>query len=137
MEPQPIVVNAAADREPVGWPSEQVATRGDVTWHLLFSRGLTPTDTLSAGLAEVPPGGSLQPHRHAEPELYFVVAGSGRLELDGEPRPLRAGDAVFIPGNALHGVRCTGDETLRFFYAFAVDAADEVEYHFPGEEGPA
>jgi hypothetical protein len=37
---------------------------------------------------------------------------------------------VFIPGMAEHGIRQTGAEVLRLFYAFPVDSFDSVEYQF-------
>ncbi len=52
------------------------------------------------------------------------------LFLDGDEIPVKAGSAVFIPGMAEHGIRQTGEATLRFFYVFAVDSFDGVEYLF-------
>ena len=37
---------------------------------------------------------------------------------------------MFIPGMAEHGIRQTGNEILRLFYAFPVDSFDGVEYLF-------
>jgi mannose-6-phosphate isomerase-like protein (cupin superfamily) len=59
-----------------------------------------------------------------------VFAGAGLMNLDGREIPVRAGTAVFIPGMAEHGIRQTGNESLRLFYAFPVDSFDGVEYLF-------
>ena len=59
-----------------------------------------------------------------------MFAGAGILSLEGGEIPVSAGTAVFIPGMAEHGIRQTGDETLRLFYGFPVDSFDSVEYLF-------
>ena len=64
------------------------------------------------------------------PEIYFVLAGTGVMTLDGREIAVKAGSAVFIPGMAEHGVRQTGAERMRFFYGFPVDSFDDVEYLF-------
>jgi mannose-6-phosphate isomerase-like protein (cupin superfamily) len=52
------------------------------------------------------------------------------VTLEDKEVAVKAGSAVFIPGMAEHGVRQTGTERLRFFYAFPVDSLDKVEYLF-------
>jgi len=44
-----------------------------------------------------------------------------------------SGSAVFIPGDAEHGVRNTGDGPLRVVYAFATDSVDDVVYRFSAD----
>ncbi|HEY1943751.1 MAG TPA: cupin domain-containing protein [Roseiarcus sp.] len=112
---------------PDGWNDPM---RGRVKWRTLFSQGLTPTEAITCGVAEFRPGDHLERHRHAPPEVYYVVAGEGVVYLDGSEILVKAGAAVFIPGMAEHGVRQTGEATLRIFYVFAVDTFDRVEYLF-------
>jgi quercetin dioxygenase-like cupin family protein len=112
-----------------GWDDE---LRGRVRWRALFSAGRTPTEAMTAGVAEIMPGDQLKVHRHAPPELYYLLAGQGVVTIDGVDYPVEAGTAVFIPGNAAHGLRNTGQTTLRLFYVFAVNSFSEVEYIFPG-----
>jgi quercetin dioxygenase-like cupin family protein len=131
MDSEPVVVDLEA-REWEGWPAEQVAERGEAEWKTLISRGLTPSASLTMGVARVAPGGSLRLHRHEQAEAYLVLAGTGVVTIDQTERPLREGVAVFIPGDALHGVRATGTTDLRFAYVFAADAFDDVEYVFGG-----
>ena len=57
--------------------------------------------------------------------------GEGVVVIDGREHPVRPGTALFIPGDAEHGVRNTGEEPLRLLYAFPVDSFDQVEYAFP------
>ena len=94
--------------------------------------GLTPSAGITCGVAELGPGDWLGLHRHAPPETYYVIAGAGIVSLDGREIPVKAGSAVFIPGMAEHGIRQTGTEVLRLFYAFPIDSFDGVEYLFSG-----
>ena len=116
-----------ADLAQDGWDDP---VRGKIRFRTLFSKGTTPSAGMTGGVAELRPGEWLGLHRHAPPEIYYVFAGAGVLSLDGREIPVKAGSAVFIPGMAEHGVRQTGAEVLRLFYAFPVDSFDNVEYLF-------
>ncbi|MBV8663148.1 MAG: cupin domain-containing protein [Hyphomicrobiales bacterium] len=129
-KPAPAVIDEASVTLD-GWDDP---VRGRVKWRTLFSRGLTPTDALTCGVAEFGPGDRLERHRHAPTEVYYIFAGEGVVYLDGDEIPVKPGAAVFIPGMAEHGVRQTGAETLRLFYVFPVNSFDGVEYLF---EDPA
>lgn len=132
--PAPTVVREA-DVAPDGWDDP---IHGRVRWRTLFSQGQTPTEAITCGVAELGPGDRLERHRHAPPEVYYVVAGDGIVFLDGREVAVSAGASVFIPGMAEHGIRQTGQATLRFFYVFAVDSFDGVEYLFgDAAAGPA
>ena len=131
-KPSPIVVDER-DVAPEGWGDP---LRGRLSWRTLFSQGPTPTEAITCGVAELAPGDRLERHRHAPPEVYYVVAGEGIVFLDGEEIVVKPGAAVFIPGMAEHGVRQTGAATLRFFYVLAVDSFDRVEYLFSTPRPP-
>jgi mannose-6-phosphate isomerase-like protein (cupin superfamily) len=78
--------------------------------------GLATSAARNQSLAEatLAPGQATERHYHARSEeLYFVVAGEGEMELDGERRRVRTGDAVLIPPGAWHQIRA-GEEPLRF-----------------------
>ena len=51
-------------------------------------------------------------HRVSE-EIYVVVKGSGKLEVDGETQMIRPGDAVLIPPGAWHTLVNNGSSDLR------------------------
>jgi mannose-6-phosphate isomerase-like protein (cupin superfamily) len=126
----PIVVHEEAC-ELEGWADP---TRGGVRWRTLFSADRTESESITCGIAEVTASGVedlFSVHQHAQPEVYFVLSGEGMVTIDGVEYPIRAGSAVFIPPNALHSARNTGEDPLRLFYVFAVDSFAEVEYVFP------
>lgn len=107
-------------------------SRGNVGWFTLISGDLTPTDTFSAGIAEFQPrDGILNLHRHDQAEIYYIIDGAGIMTIDGVEQEVMAGATVFIPGNAEHGIRNTGDAWLRLFYIFATDRFGDVVYRFP------
>jgi quercetin dioxygenase-like cupin family protein len=129
MNTQPVIVHED-EREWEGWPEGEVAERGHVLWKTLISAGLTPTTALTLGVARLPSGATLAAHRHAQPEVYLVLDGSGIMTIDGSSSPLSPGASVFIPGGAIHSVCCTGPTDLRVAYVFAADGFDDVTYVF-------
>ncbi len=122
------IIATAADRKREAW---QDVARGNVSWFTLFSGDITPTAAMSAGIMEVPPdGGVLEPHRHEQAEIYFVVEGTGILTIDGVAKPIAPGTAAFIPGDAEHSVRNDSSGGLRIFYVFPTDRFADVVYRF-------
>jgi quercetin dioxygenase-like cupin family protein len=61
----------------------------------------TPSQSLAEGT--LAPGQSTRRHYHAEAEeIYLIVDGGGRMEVDGEARDVEVGDAILIPAGAWH-----------------------------------
>ncbi len=129
MDHEPVVVRESA-REWETWPDEEVQKRGRIYWKTLVSGDITPSGSLTMGIAKVPPGEALREHRHRQTEIYLVLEGTASITIDGESRPVSAGSAVFIPGNAVHSCENTGSSDLRVTYVFAADSFEEVEYVF-------
>ena len=127
--PRPFIVHEE-DCELEG--SEAIAP-GSVRWRTLISGDRTPTDSLTAGIAELEPGDVrlFRPHKHAQAEVYYILSGEGVVTIAGIEHPVRPGTAVFIPGGAEHGARNTGTEPLRLLYVFPSDSFAEIEYQFP------
>jgi mannose-6-phosphate isomerase-like protein (cupin superfamily) len=40
---------------------------------------------------------------HDDDEVYVVLEGTGKLDIEGETVDLREGHAVFVPAHAVHG----------------------------------
>jgi mannose-6-phosphate isomerase-like protein (cupin superfamily) len=104
--------------------------RGRLSFRTLIDGDETATTALTFGTATLKPGEWLALHRHAPPEIYFILSGSGAMTIDGERHDVSAGTGIFIPGNAEHGISNAGPETLKFLYAFAVNGFSEVVYVF-------
>lgn len=120
------VIARALEKPEQGWDDH----RGRAAWTRLFSQGETPTESMTAGVAELAKGGFLAPHRHPQAEIYYVLSGRGTVTVDGEELSVEAGSALFIPGGSEHAIRNDAEEPLRFFYVFAVDRIEDVSYTF-------
>lgn len=73
---------------------------------------------LSAGVYVLPAGGTDPQRPHSEDELYYVVAGAGSIEVDGESRPVRASSMIYVPAHAPHRFHSITQE-LRILVFFA------------------
>jgi methionyl-tRNA synthetase len=64
----------------------------------------------------VPPRTTMSEHINpdGESELFYVVAGSGEMEVAGERRKVTFGDTVFIPPHTKHSLENSADEQLVF-----------------------
>ena len=102
---------------------------GHLTWRTLISGDRTPSEQLTLGVADFPPHGTLNMHRHEPAEFYFGLSGEGTVCADGVSFRIAQGIAVFIPGNTAHGV-VAGDRGLSIVYGFARRAFDGVIYDF-------
>ncbi len=72
-----------------------------------------PVQNQSLAEATVFAGSSTQRHYHrASEEFYFILEGSGTMEVDGSQREIRSGDAIVIPPGTFHQI--SASETLRF-----------------------
>jgi quercetin dioxygenase-like cupin family protein len=129
MSSEPVVVHAD-DCEWQSWPPDQVAQRGNVRWRTLISAGMTRSESLTLGVALLPPGETLRAHRHEQAEAYLVLDGTGIVTIDGSAHAVGPGAGVFIAGNAVHSVESTGRTDLRVAYVLAADAFEDVEYVF-------
>jgi hypothetical protein len=80
-------------------------------------RELWHTDAQSLAEASLGVGQATTRHYHAaSEEIYFVLEGRGRMELDGEVTDVGPGDAVLIPPGACpapdHGQRAVAVSLL-------------------------
>jgi quercetin dioxygenase-like cupin family protein len=101
---------------------------GRIRTRTFVSAGRTPSRGISMGVFEMPPGALLDPHYHHPREVYYVIDGEAEVYLDGEWRPLRKGDVVYFPGDAVHGARNRGQVTCTIVWAFPADCYDDIEY---------
>lgn len=68
-------------------------------------------------LAEItiPVGGSIGFHKHEfEEEIFYFIAGQGKVDDQGTIREVKAGDAVLTGGGNGHAVENTGNQPLVF-----------------------
>jgi quercetin dioxygenase-like cupin family protein len=105
------------------------AQSGNLTWRTLISGDRTPSNEMVLGIADFPPHGTLNVHRHGPAEFYFGLAGDGIVSADGMSFEIAQGTAVFIPGKTDHGV-IAGYRGLSIVYGFARGSFEGVIYDF-------
>ena len=64
--------------------------------------------------ARIAVGATTTPHFHPQTEeIYYILAGRGRMRLGTEEQIVGPGDAIAIPPGSRHQLRNTGAEPLR------------------------
>lgn len=80
--------------------------------------------------ATVAPGARTRRHYHARTEeIYVLLEGSGRMEVEGDEQDVGPGDAILIPSGAWHQIRADPDVELRFLCCCSPPYSDE-DTHF-------
>lgn len=103
------------------------------------AQALPPLDgrRLKATLVEVrySPGGSSPPHSHPCPVIGYVVKGTLRNQVAGEPvRTYRAGETFYEPPNGVHAVSANASQTdsVIFLAYFTCDREGSLSGPPPG-----
>ena len=90
-------------------------TRDGSTIRSLLDATNAPVAHQSLAEASLEPGAETARHHHRETEeLYFVLEGTGLMELDGTTADVGPGDAILIPPGARHQLRASEAGPLRF-----------------------
>lgn len=88
-------------------------TTGVSYWKCLSRRLGLSSDWEAVEWACLPPAGVSGAHVHTRTEeLYFILAGSGRISWEGGSRLVRSGDLIATPLRARHGLVNTGSDSL-------------------------
>jgi mannose-6-phosphate isomerase-like protein (cupin superfamily) len=102
-------------------------TKDGSTIRSILDRSNAPVQNQSLAEARVPAGGATQRHHHKlSEEFYFILEGSGSMEIDGESRAVGPGDAILIPPGAWHTI--VAREDLRFLCCCSPPYAHEDTY---------
>ncbi|MFC1587066.1 cupin domain-containing protein [Planctomycetota bacterium] len=64
--------------------------------------------------ATVKPSEITYRHRLKNSEVYYILAGEGLMYIDAESRPVKPGQAVYIPPNSIQRIKNTGSSNLVF-----------------------
>ena len=102
-------------------------TKDGSTIRSLLDRTNAPVANQSLAEATVPAGSATERHYHKlSEEFYFILEGTGSMEIDGETRAVEPGDAILIPPGAWHQI--TAGETLRLLCCCAPPYSHEDTY---------
>jgi mannose-6-phosphate isomerase-like protein (cupin superfamily) len=106
---------------------EPFTTKDGSTIRSILDRTNAPVEKQSLAEASLPAGCATDRHYHQlSEELYFLLEGSGLMEIDGESREVGPGDAILIPAGAWHQITATS--ALRFLCCCAPPYANEDTY---------
>jgi len=61
-------------------------------------------------MARLAPGRKIEAHVDPMEEIYFVLSGTGRMQVDDEVRPVGPGDATWIPTGSVHALENDGQQ---------------------------
>jgi mannose-6-phosphate isomerase-like protein (cupin superfamily)/pyrroloquinoline quinone (PQQ) biosynthesis protein C len=70
------------------------------------------SDVLDTRVLRVAPERSNELHKHPHESVFYVIAGRGRVRVNGSSVDVGPGDMVFVPRWATHQSHNTGDEDL-------------------------
>jgi mannose-6-phosphate isomerase-like protein (cupin superfamily) len=91
--------------------------RDGITSYLCVSEKTCAAEKLAVTIVEMESGGFQHLHTHEPEQMYYILEGQGLMTLDGEEQPVQAGDCVFFPSFAEHGLKNTGGGVLRYLIA--------------------
>ena len=58
------------------------------------------------------PGAAIGYHPQKEDEVYYVLSGTGTMQMNGSEFPVKAGDAILTRPGSSHGLKQTGKDDL-------------------------
>jgi mannose-6-phosphate isomerase-like protein (cupin superfamily) len=90
-----------------------VTKDGSRVWEL-FHPGSSAVEGFSVAEALVEPGQVTEAHLHrTSQEVYYVLEGTGTMQMDGEAFGVGSGDAILIKPGTVHDIVNTGGGVLR------------------------
>ena len=76
--------------------------------------------------ARLPVGGQTLAHYHPKcEEIYYLLDGTARMQVEDDVREVGPGDAIAIPSGARHQITNTGHEVLKFLCCCAPAYEDD------------
>ncbi|MFL7794631.1 MAG: cupin domain-containing protein [Anaerolineae bacterium] len=100
--------------------------RDNITSYLLVSALTCGAENLAITLVEMEPGGVQHVHSHEPEQMVYILEGSGIMTVDGEYRQVQAGDCIYYPPFAKHGLENTGRTVLRYLSAASPSFSKET-----------
>ncbi len=102
--------------------------RSGLVSHILLQQCDLPDVGLTATWVEVAPGSRQRPHYHPSEQVYVVTSGKGKMLVGKEEREVGAGDLVYVPSAAVHGIENISEEVLTYVSAATPTLDAEAAY---------
>ncbi|MEM8953464.1 MAG: cupin domain-containing protein [Verrucomicrobiota bacterium] len=102
-------------------------TKDGSTIRSILDQSNAPVENQSLAEASLPTDSATERHYHRlTEEFYFILDGTGSMEVNGDSQPVRPGDAILIPPGAWHQITAT--TPLRFLCCCAPPYSHEDTY---------
>ena len=88
-----------------------------LTSYMLIGENNTGVKNISIQYSEVEVGKEQPLHKHEPEQCYFIIEGTGLMIIEAEECQVAQGDAIYIPGNAMHGIKNAGNKVLKYLTA--------------------
>jgi oxalate decarboxylase/phosphoglucose isomerase-like protein (cupin superfamily) len=126
----------------IGLIKREELTTDTFNWGLLkwlVTPDLNDNTGFTAGEIIILPGHGHERHNHVgSDELLYFLSGEGlQMVDDGEPFPVKAGDAVFLKDGMFHSTVNTGWETLRILAIYSPGGQEKGFKDLPDYRGLA
>jgi quercetin dioxygenase-like cupin family protein len=73
----------------------------------------------SIDLTQLAPGTHFGTHYHSiSDEIDYVIQGQANMTVNGEVRPIKSGDLIYIPPSIIHGFDALGNENLHVLVVY-------------------
>ena len=63
-------------------------------------------------------GSAIGYHLQTEDEIYYIVSGTGEMQMNGKTFTVKAGDAILTRPGSSHGLKQTGKDDLTIIIAY-------------------
>ncbi|TAL34017.1 MAG: cupin domain-containing protein [Spirochaetes bacterium] len=90
-----------------------------LTSHMLIGSRNVGNAGISIQVSSIPVGSEQPLHRHAPEQCYYIIRGTGLMVIEEERETVNTGDAIYVPGDTMHGIKNTGSEVLEYLTANA------------------
>ena len=124
------------DASGLGEVDHLVGGSGTARWKTIINGMHLPGPWNVVEYVVIPPGASCGQHQHtATEEIYFILAGTAEMHIDGNPVQVREGDLITCPIGTIHGIANHGEQDMRFFVVEvfpghgAAPAAERISVH--------